>query len=526
MEATSLIEKKNPSTGQLLATYPIATGSDISDSVSKAHLALGVWQTSNLNTRAELLKSIASIIYEHADSLAQLISEETGKPLADALEVDIGVSINLLRYYARVGASVLAPQAVDADFTTLVTGYQHRITYQARGVIAVVSPWNYPLAIPVSGIATALMTGCPVILKPSELTPGTGITLVGLIQQVLQQEGLPLSLVQCLTGKASVGKILIDSNINGVVFTGSAQAGRMIQKNLLERNIWSSIELGGSDAMLVLENVPVEVAASYAVWGRFLNSGQACASVKRLFVPVGQKEEWLVSLTRKIKEIQVGAPSLREAHIGPLVSEAQRLAVEEQVSDAIQLGATVLTGGKRLPDEGYFYEPTLLSDIPLQARVLQEEVFGPVLPVVFYDSVETAIDQINQSAFGLTASIFGDPAIASQLASRLQAGTVVINGSGLCNYAMPSVPWSGIKQSGSGTSHSKEALLEMAVRKVQTVNRCFSIPVLNKPMWHFPCGNGHSVHRAKALLDCINTQSLRVRHLFTLLRQCLFIRRI
>jgi acyl-CoA reductase-like NAD-dependent aldehyde dehydrogenase len=527
-------EKINPSTEQVLATYPVEDMAIVCRKVNTAHALFPLWHASALLTRCTVLKQIATALYQQADTLARLVSDETGKPLADALEADLGIAINVLHYYAKIAPAVLSPHSVTPDFTTRTTGYHHQITYHARGVIAVISPWNYPLSIAVSGIATALVTGCPVVLKPSELTPGTGIQLVQLIQRVLQQNNLPAELVQCVTGSAETGKALIQSSISGVIFTGSARTGLSIQQKMTERGLWSSIELGGSDAMLVLEESPIEIVSSYAVWGRFLNAGQACASVKRLFVPKKQREAWLRILKAKIEQLNLTQPAnsdnqslhLVEGHMGPLINHSQLTLAQSQVEEAIALGATLVTGGYRVPGSGYFYAPTLLADIPKEARVLHEEVFAPVLPVIFYTSVEQAIEDMNQSAFGLTASVFGPEKKARAIAGQLACGTVSINGNGLCNYAMPSAPWGGWKQSGTGVSHGQAALREISLQQVQSTNRCFVVPGLRKPMWHFSTSTGTAIFRAKALLDCINRQFIHPKHWLTFLKQCFLTSRL
>lgn len=495
-----VIVKLNPANGQLLGEFPVASAEEAQHAVRQARAAQPLWRETPLKTRAHLLESVLQILYQRCQTVAEMVSNETGKPLADALEADLGTALSVLRYYADIGPKRLSPKLIANDMISLITGRAHWETYYPRGVIAVISPWNYPLAIPVSGIATALMAGNAVVLKPSELTPGTGKMLVEIFQEALHALNLPTGLVGLLIGDGSTGAALLEQAIDGVIFTGSAQVGRKIRATASERGLWHSLELGGSDAMLVLPGCDLEKIASYALWGRFTNAGQACAGVKRLLVPASDEQALLQHLTTKINQLKVGPPNNPDHHVGPLISEAQLTLVENQVQDALDQGAKLLAGGHRVSGPGWFYEPTLLSQVPASARIRHEEVFGPALPVIPYDTVDEAVTQINASNYGLTASIFGPVAQAKALASQLECGTVVINDVGPGNYAMPCAPWGGWKASGSGVSHGERALLELSQLQVLSENRLFSLPFVGKPMWHFGRNSSLLPARSKTVL--------------------------
>ncbi len=483
--ATSHFMKYSPATGDALGEYPIASETEVTSAVAQARIAQAVWHDTPLKVRSQLLEAVLNRLYARSQAVAQTISQEIGKPLADALEADVGTALSALKYYADLGPRKLRPRMLPNDMISLITGRAHWETFHPRGVIAVISPWNYPLAIPMSGIATALMAGNTVILKPSELTPGTGQLLVELFQEALQALNLPTHLVSLLQGDGATGARLLDEPIDGVIFTGSAAVGQKIRRLTSEKGIWCSLELGGSDAMLVLPGCDLDKIASYALWGRFTNAGQACAGVKRLFVPQELEQPLLALLQDKISQLKVGSPENPANHMGPLISEAQRNLLSAQVADALTLGASCLIGGKPKAGPGWFYEPTLLSNVPKEARILQEEVFGPVLPVIPYASVSEAIAQINASPYGLTTSLFGPTDQARVLAPQLACGTVVINDVGPSNYAMLSAPWGGWKASGSGVSHGERALLELCQIQILSENRFFSWPVVGKPMWLF-----------------------------------------
>jgi acyl-CoA reductase-like NAD-dependent aldehyde dehydrogenase len=479
------IVKLNPCTGEPLATYAMASEEDITQAVQQARVAQIEWKKVSLKTRARLLERVLQLCFQRSHTLAEMVSLETGKPLADALESDVAITLSALRYYADIGPVKLRPRLLANDTISLIAGRRHWETYHPRGVIGVISPWNYPLAIPASGIITALMAGNAVILKPSEQAPATSQLLVNLFKESLQDMGFSPHLVSLLQGNRTTGAALLAQDLDGVIFTGSAAVGRKVRLALAERGIWSSMELGGSDAMLILPGCDLEKAASYAIWGRFTNTGQACAGTKRLLVPEKDKLTLLQHLQDKISHLKVGPPDRPEHHIGPMISEQQLGLLDAQVRDAVSLGAKLWTGGHRLPGAGWFYAPTLLSDVPKQARILREEVFGPGLPVMTYQDVDEAIEQINCSEYGLTTSIFGPVDMARSIAPQLECGTVMINDVGPSNYAMVCAPWGGWKSSGNGVSHGECALLELSKSQVVSENRLYEWPIFGKPMWHF-----------------------------------------
>jgi acyl-CoA reductase-like NAD-dependent aldehyde dehydrogenase len=479
------IRKLNPATGQLIAEYPVALEAEVQASVLRARLAQAQWQEAPLKERAQVLKALRNALYQQADRVAEIISRETGKPLTDSLEADIATALNVLSYYVEIGPKQLRPSLISPDLISLVTARLHRKTWHPRGVIAIISPWNFPMAIACSGVAAALMAGNSVILKPSELTPETGKALIEMVRDVLTASGFSPEIAQVLMGDGSTGARLLAQEIDGVIFTGSEQTGRLIAKQATERDLWCSLELGGSDAMIILDGCDLDKAASYALWGRFINAGQTCAAVKRLLVPAHCEAAFLALLTSKMKRLKVGPPDQPDNQVGPLINEAQRNLIHAQVQNALQEGAQLILGGQPLEGPGFFYEPTLFSHVPPTARILTEESFGPVLPVIPYDNLDMAVRLANDSRFGLTASVFGPVSKARELARRLHCGTVVINEVGPTNYALACAPWGGWKNSGSGTSHGASALTDLSRLQVVSENWMYHIPFMSKPLWHF-----------------------------------------
>lgn len=494
------ISKLNPATGQLIAEYHTATEADVRDTVVKSRMAQSQWGQASLKVRTAVLKTLRQALHQQAESVAEIISRETGKPLADSLEADIATALNILSYYIEVGENHLKPRWIQPDLLSLITGRLHQATWSPRGIIAIISPWNFPMGIACSGVAAALMAGNSVILKPSELTPATGEILIQLTQAALKEHGISEEVAQLLVGDGQTGADLIEQAIDGIIFTGSERTGKIIAQKAAERDLWFSLELGGSDAMLILEDADLEKAASYALWGRFVNTGQTCAAVKRLLVPAEKEAALLDLLISKITQLKSGPPDDPQSHIGPLISEAQRELIDRQVRETVQQGARLVLGGHKIPGPGFYYQPTLFTNVPPNAQILQEETFGPILPVIPYRNIEAAIHMINDSRYGLTASVFGSPKTARQIADKLDCGTVVINEVGPSNFALACAPWGGWKSSGSGSSHGASALRDLSRYKVISTNLLINAPLLNKPLWHFGENTNQDGSRSRTVM--------------------------
>ncbi len=484
-EPQTTFTKNNPATGEPLGMYSIASSEQVNEAIEQAHKAQKIWKNVSLSTRKSFLQSTAKALMTEVDAWAQLISAETGKPLKDAIETDMTLAVSVLNYYSQIGPKLLKEKRyqLDQSFLLGLVHYERRVP---KGVVAIISPWNFPLAIPMSGIAAALMSGNTVILKPSELTPGCGERIGELIRSVLKQFNLPENIFQVLTGEGSTGQNLIDGRINYCVFTGSAPTGRKIQTQLAQRGIESSLELGGSCPMIILESEPdLDAATSYAVWSRFVNTGQACAAVKRLYVPSSRYNIVVSLLREKINQLNQGLPDDPLTHLGPLINETQRDLIARQVVETLAKGAQAETGGSVPERPGWYYPPTLLSHVPLDSPVLTEETFGPVLPVVPYDTIEEVIEMANNTPYGLTGCVFGEEKEAEAIARKLDTGIIAINGVGMTNYGFASLPWGGRKDSGPGVSHSPQALLDTTNTQTLTKNLMYGFAPLKKPPWLF-----------------------------------------
>jgi succinate-semialdehyde dehydrogenase/glutarate-semialdehyde dehydrogenase len=349
------------------------------------------------------------------------------------------------------------------------------------GVIGIIAPWNYPFSIPAVETLAALVTGNAVVLKPSEFTPIVALEL----QRLLLQAGLHPDLMQVVIGEGPVGAALTDSVIDKLIFTGSVSTGKRVGEAAARRLLPVVLELGGKDPMLVLDDADLEVASSGAVWGALMNAGQTCLSVERCYVHRSLYEPFLQKCGEKIARLRVGNGIGSEVEIGPMIHERQLKIVDAQVRDAVEMGARLLAGGRRRSDLGpNFYAPTLLAEVTGEMRVMQEETFGPVLPVAPFDTDEEAVRLANDSDFGLAASVWtGNRERGEALAMKIKAGTVMINDMISC-FGIAEAPHGGFKQSGVGRTHGELGLQEMVqVKYVDT-----DLMPRMKKVWWFSYG--------------------------------------
>ena len=488
-----------PTDGSRLADYPIADAATVQQQVHAARLAWPALRTTSLTQRQHLLRDIARRLEAETDRIADILCAETGKPRWVAIELDINPAIQALEVYARQGLTVLSAHTPPLDWSIWL-GRTHRVHAAPRGVVGIIAPWNFPVGIAANGLAAALMSGNAAILKPSELTPGCGQLLVDLIQAVLLAHGLPTDLVTCAVGDATTGQALVAADIDYVIFTGSTTTGLTIQTQLAPRNIPCSLEMGGSCPAIILPTARnLNAVADHIVWSRFVNSGQACAGIKRCFVPNGLHNVFVGLFAHKMEALRLGPPEDPETVIGPLISAQQRNRIADQVADAMAHGATLITGGVTPEGPGWYYPPTLLTHSSPESRVLQEETFGPVLPVIAYTTVEEAIEKANASPFGLSASVFGPTSQAEHVATQLAADVVAINDAAMTGYGYPAVRWHGRRHSGAGAGSGAELLHALSHRQTRTINRGWWVPILRKPPWLLDRG-AHAVRFSKALI--------------------------
>ncbi|MDQ3919930.1 MAG: aldehyde dehydrogenase family protein [Acidobacteriota bacterium] len=469
----------DPATGEEIGRVPLGSEQDVARAVERARAAQKAWGALGFRERAGVVMRARALVLEELEEIAALVSRESGKPTAEAVAMEIVPTLDLMQFFARRTARLLRPEKIDIGLYRFM-GRSSFIEYRPLGVVAVISPWNFPWAIPLGEVVMALMAGNSVVLKPSELTP-----LVGLkIGDVFARAGLPAGVLEVVTGDGSTGQCVVESAVDKIMFTGSVATGRRVAEAAARKLIPVVLELGGKDPMLVFEDADLSAASSAAVWGAFANSGQACASVERCYVQESVAEEFTARVVEKVKALRQAVGSEEGTDLGAMSSERQLRTVEEHVSDAVSRGARVLTGGSRargLNVGGAFHEPTVLTQVDHSMAVMREETFGPVLPLMTFRDESEAVHLANDSRFGLTASVWTrDLRRGRRVASRLEAGTVMVN-EVLYTHGIAQTPWGGVKQSGLGRTHGRLGLLELVAPHHVHVNRL----TLFQDVWWF-----------------------------------------
>src|ERR1700678_1078582 len=391
--ATRKVVSVNPATGKTLREFEAATDTEVHAAVVRARVAHPAWNEIGIRRRVSVLREFQRLLYQKKSEVATSITLEAGKPLVEALLTEVLVVLDATRFCIDNAFAFLREQPVPHGNLAMKTK-AGRILREPYGVIGIISPWNYPFSIPATEALAALVAGNAVVLKPSELTSLTALQLASL----LHEAGVPQDVFQIIAGDGPTGSALLNAEIDKLVFTGSVATGKRIAQGAAARLLPVVLELGGKDPMLVLDDADVDVASSGAVWGAFVNAGQTCLSVERCYVHRSLYEPFLQACVEKTKKLIVNHGLDRNADVGPLIHQRQLRIVEAQVEDAVARGARVLTGGSRFPEAGVnFYHPTVLADVTHEMQIMREETFGPVLPVMKFDSDDEALRLANDS---------------------------------------------------------------------------------------------------------------------------------
>lgn len=480
-----LIESRNPRDGALLGTVRVDGPAETSLAVERARRASIFWGKQPLSTRREYLLSLRDAMSDLQDEIVSAITSETGKVRAEAISGEIMVTADLIGFYARSLHRVLGDKPASSGLL------QHKRSYTVHepyGVVAVISPWNFPFYLLVAPVVAAVAAGNAVIMKASELTPLVGQKTLELFQEAERRVFAsgsanastalpePLNLVSAVNGGPQTGAALVEEDVDAIAFTGSVSSGMKVASKASESLKPVLLELGGKDPMIVCSDADVGRASSAAVWGAFCNTGQACISIERVYVHSSIYERFLSKVITKTNALRL------DRDVGPMTDYRQLELVREHIEDAIAKGARLRTGGSGAEGgRSNYLRPTVLSDVDHSMKLMKEETFGPVLPVMGFDHDDEAVELANDTVYGLSSSVFSSSKIRARFIGRqLRTGAVNINDC-LVTSATAGLPYGGHGRSGLGYTHGDEGLLSFSRLKA------FSEPRVNiprEPQWY------------------------------------------
>jgi succinate-semialdehyde dehydrogenase / glutarate-semialdehyde dehydrogenase len=497
------LESFNPATGELIGSVETLKPEQVQAVVDDVAEVQPFWAQLTLADRARYLRKAAEVLVEEVDEVAELLTHEQGKPIVESYTMEVVPTMDVLHWCAEAGPKILADEQIRMG-QAIFLSKKAKFSYEPLGVVGVIAPWNYPWSIPFDEVAMALMAGNGVVLKPASLTPLLGER----IRETFEKAGLPEGLVRVVHGGGAVGGALCESSARKVFFTGSVEVGRKVGEICAAQLKGSVLELGGKDPQIVCGDADLGNAISGCVWGGFANAGQTCSGIERTYVVKEVADRFIEGVVRGASQLTVGDPMEWETEIGPMVSQDQFGVVSELVEDALATGAERMTGGPRemAGFSGKFIAPTVLGGVEDEMRIMKEEIFGPVVPIIVVDSEEEALRRANDSNFGLGASIWTkDRAKGERMARQIESGMVWINDHSYTHGACQ-CSWGGVKESGLGRSHSKFGFYECVEIKLVSWE-----PGLTRDFWWQPYDRtlGEAVRASARLLYGRNGQRLR-----------------
>ncbi|MDF1764219.1 MAG: aldehyde dehydrogenase family protein, partial [Oleibacter sp.] len=439
----------NPATLEEIGRLPLTTESEFKTTFIRAKEAQKEWAKLSYKARGQYILKMVDYIRDHADELADIISQDNGKLKIDALNTEVLPSIMGAKWYVKNAPKVLKDQLLPPSSLLFFNKWSKRI-YQPIGTLGIISPWNYPFSIPFGEIVMALMAGNAVVLKVAAQTPMVGDT----IEKVIKSSGLPEGLFTHVVGSGSkVLASMLENGANKIFFTGSTYAGKQVMKSCAEYLVPCSLELGGNDAMVVLEDAPIERAVNGGMWAAYQNAGQSCGGVKRVYVHEKVYDEFVAMAITKTNALRHGFNNY-DTDIGAVTTEKQFLTLQEELKMALENGATIAAQSQPVGSQkGYFFPATLLTDVTHDMEFTKEEIFGPLMPIIKVSSEEEAIRMANESQYALSASVWtASNARGKKVAAQIKAGAVTVNDH-LYSHGIANTEWGGPKESGIGRTH-------------------------------------------------------------------------
>ncbi len=445
----STIGVDNPATGELITTVPVLDAEQLKTMAAQAREAFPQWEAIGFDGRARIMRRAQKWMLDNADRVLDVVVSETGKTYEDAQLTDLGYTVSALGFWAKEASGYLADERVPSWRNPVLAGKKLVIRYAPLGVVGVIGPWNYPIVNSFGDCIPAMMAGNCVILKPSEVTPLSSL----LMAEMMRECGLPEHVFQVATGDGSTGAAMI-GEVDCVMFTGSTRTGKAVMKAAADTLIPCYLELGGKDPMIVCADANVERAANAAAFYSMNNGGQVCISVERCYVEAPVYDEFVRQVADNVRSLRQGVPTAAgTVDVGAVIFPPQLDIVDAHVRDAVDKGAKVLTGGHPGSGPGRYFEPTVLVDVDHSMTCMQEETFGPTLPIMRIADAEEGVRLANDSSYGLQASVWtADVERGEQLARRIEAGVVCVNDAQV-NYLALNLPMGGWKASGLGARH-------------------------------------------------------------------------
>lgn len=453
----------NPHNQEVVGELSISTKNEVERKVASARKAFKAWRKTPIKERASYLRKLIKLLKKNKEKIAVLVTKDMGKPISQSRD-DVDFEIGYLEFYVNEGV-----RALQDEFIKKKDGTKYEVVYEPYGVCAAIAPWNFPVSMASSGISPTILAGNTVVFKPSEYSSLSQKMFVDL----LKETGLPKGVIEIVIGGGEVGRMLADQDIDIYWFTGSSVVGQEIYEKAAKKFIRATLELGGSSPAIVLKDADLDKAIENLYWARFLNCGQVCSAVKRLFVHKSIFDEVVKKMVDSVRDKKVGNPLDNSTDIGPIVSKKQLGKIREQVDESTKMGAKIEFGGRRPKGKelrkGNYYLPTVLTSVSFNMPVLKEETFGPVLPVVSFSNEKEAIEMANRTEYGLTAEIYTkDMEKGQRLARDIKSGVVAIN---YDDYYQPFCPIGGMKKSGMGREYGVHGVRELAQIKLLATHK-------------------------------------------------------